>query len=321
MNITSRQLKAFVLTARHQSFSRAAEKLFITQSGMSLLVRELEAQLGFRLFERTTRRVTLTEFGARFLPIADRSILQLEAAASNIGRSAESASHRLSIGATPLIAAKLLPAAIAAYATCNPEVHVVLQDGERSHLIAMVSSGELDVGLGCFLAPVPDVRRIALFRFSLMLIEPSAQPSSQPARPMRWVDIVERKLLSSPADNPIQQLIDRNLQRFGPRDPPDKVFTYWETQIAMVEAGAGSAVIPTFAIPACRERKVAMYPLIDPAVPIELSQIVSRGRKLRPEVAGFGQFLKRYIAEWAEPWSPGFDQPAETDGRHGQPVN
>jgi DNA-binding transcriptional LysR family regulator len=61
MNITSRQLKAFVLTAQHRSFSRAAERLFITQSGMSLLVRELEAQLGFRLFDRTTRRVTLSD--------------------------------------------------------------------------------------------------------------------------------------------------------------------------------------------------------------------------------------------------------------------
>src|SRR5438094_3088468 len=103
MNITSRQLKAFLLTAQHQSFSRAAEQLFITQSGMSVLVRELEAQLGFRLFDRTTRRVTLTEFGVKFLPIADRSLLELEAAAANIGRSATEADRHLSIGATPLI--------------------------------------------------------------------------------------------------------------------------------------------------------------------------------------------------------------------------
>src|SRR5207302_2043235 len=87
MNITSRQLRAFLLTARYQSFSRAADQLFITQSGMSVLVRELEAQLGFRLFERTTRRVTLTEFGSKFLPIADRSLVDLESAAANIGRS------------------------------------------------------------------------------------------------------------------------------------------------------------------------------------------------------------------------------------------
>jgi DNA-binding transcriptional LysR family regulator len=310
MNITSRQLKAFVLTARHQSFSRAAEKLFITQSGMSLLVRELEEQLGFRLFDRTTRRVTLTEFGTRFLPIADRSIAELEAAASSIGRSANAANCRLAIGATPLIAAKLLPAAVAEYATRNPQVHIVLHDGERSRLTAMVRTGELDVGLGCFLQPVADVRRVPLFRFSLMVIEPSAEPSSEPLRSMRWSDIVERRLLSSPADNPIQQIIDHNLQRFGRRRPSDMVFTYWETQIAMVEAGAGTAVIPTFAIPACRGRKVAMHRLTDPAVPIELSQIVNRARKPRREVAGFAEFLKRYIAEWAAPWSPDLDQPA-----------
>src|SRR5216110_3068691 len=100
MNISSRQLKAFVLTARHQSFSRAAEQLFITQSGMSVLVRELEGQLGFRLFDRTTRKVALTEFGTKFLPIADRSLLELEAAASVIGRAYCDAAVHDGCGAT-----------------------------------------------------------------------------------------------------------------------------------------------------------------------------------------------------------------------------
>jgi DNA-binding transcriptional LysR family regulator len=299
MNITSRQLKAFVLTARHQSFSRAAEQLYITQSGMSLLVRELEEQLGFRLFDRTTRRVTLTEFGTRFLPIADRSLEQLENAASTIGESANEVKSRLAIGSTPLIASKLLPQAIATYADENPGVHIVLHDGERSRLAAMVRSGKLDVALGCFLQPVPELRRIPLFTFSLMLIEPAAQPAAQPGQSLRWADIGERKLLSSPRDNPLQQIIDAQLRRFGRRQPFDMVFTYWETQIAMVAAGAGAAVIPTFAIPACRGRNVTMRPLVDPAIPIELSQLVSRGRKLRPEVGGFAEFLKGYIEEWA----------------------
>src|SRR5260370_9075665 len=111
MNISSRQLKAFVLTARHQSFSRAAEKLFMTQSGMSVLMRELEGQLGFRLFDRTTRKVALTEFGTKFLPVADRSLIELEAAASVIGRAPSAPNPRIAIGATPLSATKLLPPA------------------------------------------------------------------------------------------------------------------------------------------------------------------------------------------------------------------
>lgn len=170
MNITSRQLKAFLLTARHHSFSRAAEQLFITQSGMSVLIRELEEQLGFRLFNRTTRRVTLTEFGNRFLPVADRSVLELEAAAANIGRSASAASAMLSLGATPLLAAEFLPRAISEYSERHPDFHIRLHDAHGSQLVAMVQSGEIDAALTAYRHGAPGVRRTPLIRFSLMMI-------------------------------------------------------------------------------------------------------------------------------------------------------
>ena len=63
IDFTSRQLRAFLLVAQHGSFSRAAGTLFITPSGVSVLIRELEVQLGVRLFDRTTRRVALTVAG------------------------------------------------------------------------------------------------------------------------------------------------------------------------------------------------------------------------------------------------------------------
>ena len=309
MNITSRQLKAFLLTARHQSFSRAAEQLFITQSGMSVLIRELEEQLGFRLFERTTRRVTLTEFGSRFLPIADRSLLELEAAAANIGRSASAANRRLAIGATPLIAGKLLPAVISEYAKRDPGLDVILHDGDRAQLVAGLIAGEIDLALGCFLQPVPGMRRAPLYRFSLMVIQPATE-AARLARAPRWDDLVDRRLLGGSPEDPIQQLIDRQLQRLGRRDEPEMRFNYFETQIAMVEAGAGIAVIPSFCIPACREHGVAMSPLTDPVVPVDLYQIASRGRKLPAGAEDFTAFLTSYIAEWAQPWSPAVIQAA-----------
>src|SRR5262245_20808269 len=194
MNITSRQLKAFVLTARHQSFSRAAEELFITQSGMSVLIRELEEQLGFRLFERTTRKVTLTSFGNKFLPIADRSLVDLESAAENIGRSASAAGQQLSIGATPLLAGKLLPAAIAEYERRDPQLRIVLHDGERERVLSMLSAGQLDVALGCFLQPAPGLRLVPLYRFSLMVIQAEAE-AARLARPLRWNDLAEMRMI------------------------------------------------------------------------------------------------------------------------------
>jgi DNA-binding transcriptional LysR family regulator len=303
MNITSRQLKAFLLTARHQSFSRAAEQLYITQSGMSVLIRELEEQLGFRLFDRTTRRVTLTEFGNRFLPIADRSLVELESAAQNIGRSATAANRRLTLGAMPLIAGNLLPAAIGEYAKRDPGLEIELHDAERSRLVAMVSAGELDAALGCFIEPVPGLRRIPIHRFSLMAIQSQAE-ALRLGRPLRWDDLVEARLIGARADNPVQQLVERHLQRLGRHDPPELVFNYMETIIAMAAAGAGVAVIPTFAAPVCRSHGLAMWPLQDPVVPVELYEITDRGRKLPQGAAEFNEFLKGYIAQWAEPGAP-----------------
>ena len=310
MNITSRQLKAFLLTARHQSFSRAAEQLFITQSGMSVLIRELEDQLGFRLFERTTRRVTLTQFGTRFLPIADRSLVELESAAATIGRSATAAEHRLALGAVPLIAGKLLPAVIAAYAKRDPTLRIALHDGERARLISMVRAGTLDLALGCFLQPVAGLRRIPVYRFSLMAVQSEAD-AARLARPLRWDDLIGRRLIGSPPESPFQQIIDRQFQRMGRRNPPHMTFNFFETQIAMAEIGSGVAVLPTFAIPACRGHKVMTQPLEDPSIPIDLLQIVSRGRKLPASAEDFTAFLKHAVANWAEPWSrPRFEQAA-----------
>src|SRR5271155_4312630 len=112
MDFTSRQLRAFLLVAKHRSFSRAAEALFITPSGLSLLVRELETQLGFRLFDRTTRHVVPTAYGNKFLVVAKKSLAELDAAASLIGRSATQASQSLTLGAAPLISANVLTQAI-----------------------------------------------------------------------------------------------------------------------------------------------------------------------------------------------------------------
>jgi hypothetical protein len=68
MDFISKQFRAFLLAAHHRSFSCAAEALYITSSGLSVLSRELETELGFRLFDRTTRQAGLTSYGNVALP-------------------------------------------------------------------------------------------------------------------------------------------------------------------------------------------------------------------------------------------------------------
>lgn len=72
-----------------------------------------------------------------------------------------------------------------------------------------------------------------------------------------------------------------------------------DTQIGLVEAGEGVAIIPSFGLPACRSRNVTMSQLIEPVVTLEFHQINHRGRKLQQEAAEFSAFLKKYIATLA----------------------
>ena len=298
MNITSRQLKAFLLTARFQSFSRAADQLFITQSGMSVLVRELEAQLGFRLFERTTRRVMLTKFGSKFLPIADKSLLELEQAAANIGRSASAEKGELAVGATPFVAADLLPAALAAYALRNPELHVRLIDAEGARLVEMLQAGELDVALTAMHHDTPGVRRTPLVRFSLVVIA-ARDAALRLATEVHWDELAGERLIGFPTNNPIRELVDEYLLRAGRGEPPEIVCNYLETQLAMVEVGAGVAVVPSFVMPACAKRGIVAHALVAPQVAGHIYWLVSRSRRLPEGTEGFNAFLKQYMSALA----------------------
>jgi LysR family transcriptional regulator, carnitine catabolism transcriptional activator len=298
MDFTSRQFRAFLLVAQHRSFTRAAEALYITPSGLSVLIRELELQLGFRLFDRTTHHVGLTSYGSELLGEVQYSLNKIDAIVSRIGRSAVEASLSLSIGAPPLIAANVLPQAIKEFRSHRPDLRIHLFDVGGEALTRLVEEGKLDMSLGGFFHPAPGIRHTPLFRFSLMVIRPDNDPAVRRTS-TTWSALKGEQLISLVPGNVVQHFIDKHLTRAGVSDPPRAVFNYLDTMIAMVEAGEGIAVIPSFVLPACRNRKVVMSRLINPVVNLDFSRISLRGKKLPPGADDFTSFLQGYIARWA----------------------
>lgn len=296
MDFTSRQLRAFVLVAQHRSFTRAAEALFITPSGLSLLIRELETQLGFRLFDRTTRLVVPTTYGNELLPVAQRSLAEWDAATSHIGRFATQTSQSLTLGGAPLIAANVLTQAIREFRGHRPGLRIQLFDGSQAEILQRVETGKLDMGIGVF-APTPGIRRVPFFRFSLMVIRPDKDPAFRPAS-TTWSALKGETLICLPPRSPIQRIVDKHLAKASAAPRRGAVINLLDTQIAMVEADEGIAIIPSFGLPACRNRRVVMIRLTNPVVNLEFYQISNRGKKLTPGADEFTAFLKSYIARW-----------------------
>jgi LysR family carnitine catabolism transcriptional activator len=297
MEFTSRQLRAFLLVAQHRSFTRAADALFITPSGLSLLIRELETQLGFRLFDRTTRHVAMTTHGSQLLAVARRSVDELDAAMSRIGQTARDASHTLSIGAGLVFAANILPQAIKEFRNQRPDVRIQVFDADPATTMQRVKAGSLDMGLG-FYERAPGIRRTPFFRFSLMVVRPDSDGAPRRAS-TTWSALKGEKLILQAPTNAARQLIDQHLAQAGIASRPAMVLNRLDTMIAMVEAGQGIAIIPSFALPVCRHRNVVMSRLINPTVTLDFYQIRSRGRTLPTAAEDFASYLQSYIARWA----------------------
>ena len=297
MEFSSRQLRAFHLVARHRSFARAAEALLLTPSGLSVLIRELERQVGFRLFDRTTRHVSLTALGSDLLTVTEPSLSALDAAMSRIEQTAKGRERWISIGTTPWLAANVLPPAIRQFRERRPDLRVRLFDGSLNEIEQRVQAGKLDLGVGLFKS-APGIRRTPFFSFALMVVSPD-QGFAINNVPTRWSSLDRHRLIALTNDYPHQLLIDKQLTKAGVTVVRVQVVKLLETQIALVEANEGIAVIPSFGMLACRNRKVSMSELIDPVVNLDFYQITSRGTLMSDDAKEFSALLKTYIARWA----------------------
>ena len=152
-NISTRLLHAFVALAELKHFTRAAERCHTSQSALSVMIGKLEDMVGARLFERDTRKVTLTPEGELFAEAAGVLLAEIESAFANISEYVALRRGRVSIAALPSLAANGLPSVIAEYKSQHPGVRVSLHDALSDQCLSLLRQGKADLALT---APGPD---------------------------------------------------------------------------------------------------------------------------------------------------------------------
>lgn len=146
MRIDPRLIIEFAAIAQEGSYTRAAQRLRVAQPWLSARVHKLEELLGFRLLDRTTRSVSLTERGAEFFPVACSLAEASEAADKLALQLRRSSLSVLRIGAAPYT--KIIRQRrelIDAFATSNPNVHLELETGWSLALLGRLDAGEIDL--------------------------------------------------------------------------------------------------------------------------------------------------------------------------------
>lgn len=146
-DVELRQLRYVLTIAEAGSFSAAAEQALIAQSALSQQIGRLEKELGAKLFERSSRGVTLTAAGRAFVPLAAdtlRSAEQASLAAASHGRLV---SGKLAVGAIPQRSSPVPAIWVAEFHARHPAVEITLRDGLTDRLIHLVERGELDAAV------------------------------------------------------------------------------------------------------------------------------------------------------------------------------
>ncbi len=155
-----RQLEHFVAVADERHFTRAAELLQISQSGLSASIRALETELGTSLFVRSTRRVELTAAGQALLADSIRTLASAAAAQNAVAAVRGLVRGRLTVGAEPCIGAIDLPAELGRFRMANPGVEVRLRYEGSVEQLESVASGLRDVALVVATGPAPQGVRL-----------------------------------------------------------------------------------------------------------------------------------------------------------------
>lgn len=147
MNISTRELRAFIALADQKHFTRAAEQCFLSQSAFSAMIKGLEAELGAQLFERSTRRVDLTAEGRVFEESARRLLEEFALARDELKDHVEKRKGRVALAALPSLVAGWLPVILKEYRDAYPGVTTELSDTLSDECLDLVRRGRADFAL------------------------------------------------------------------------------------------------------------------------------------------------------------------------------
>jgi DNA-binding transcriptional LysR family regulator len=292
MNITIRQIQSFLNVAALGSFTRAAEKMHTMQPALSQQIRDLETELGIRLFDRTTRRVELTEGGAEFRNIAAKVIEDLESATRHAHELAEGKRGRIIVAAPPLLAATVVPRAIADFRQKYPGLEVRLIDARTDQIVEQVRSGQVDCGLGTFHTGEEGITLTLLARDSLMVFCASNHPLAA-RQSVGWYELDGLPLITLTRDSGIRLLVEVGYEAAQIKLVPTYEVTQITTALALVEAELGIAVLPTYAWSGARAHKISTA-ILEPTIARDIAMITKTGRTVSPAAVTFARFLGSY---------------------------
>jgi DNA-binding transcriptional LysR family regulator len=295
MDLNLRDIRALIAVADAGSFTRAAERLHLSQPALTVQIRRLEQAIGARLFDRNSRNVALTPAGRELLPLLQKSLRDMETVLRDARALGIGESGTIRIACLPTFAASVLPELIQALKRDVPRAAFQIRDGVASLVNALVRSEDADIGVtgGDVLDPLLEVLHAGVDR--LVVVCPKTHALAKKRR-IALKDLLSTPLVLTAPETSVRAVVDAALSGADGAAEIACEPTYMMTAVAMVRGGLGVTILPQSAREVRAEPGLIARPIDHPAFVRPVAIVKKRGRTLPPLTERFVEKMRSAMA-------------------------
>ena len=209
-----RHLRYFDALAEALNFTRAAQRLHVTQSTLSHQIRQLEEEVGQPLFDRIGKKVVTTEAGALFLTFATRALKEVDAGLAMLTPGGGGLTGVVRIGATHTFNIGLIPECVALFLARHPTVRVRVEELAADQIGVRLHAGELDIGIAYRPNGPTELWFEPLYNEEMVLVVSDAHPLAGRKR-IRMVELHQQRMVSMPEYFATRTLLDECFKASG----------------------------------------------------------------------------------------------------------
>jgi DNA-binding transcriptional LysR family regulator len=317
------QLRALLAVVRHESFSRAARELNLTQPAVSMQVRQLERTVGSPLLERVGKRAFPTPAGDLLLAHAGRALAELETGVAAVQNLRGVVAGRVRLGTSASISTYLLPPALRRFRARYPHTELIVATGNAPEIARAVVANDLDLAVLSLPVRERELAVTPFLRDDLVVIAAPAgrgpvagagpRRGAQAAGSLRAAELSGVPLILTEQGSTVRRVIDAWLRRAGVPATVAMELDNTEAIKRLVDVGLGRSIISSFAVREDVRAGRLVARKLDPPLFRQIGIARRRDKPLTPALEAFlGELdsLRRGLARRADPLRRGRTTPA-----------
>ena len=295
MNVTIKQIQAFVAVAKSGSFAEACDLVHLSQPALSISIKNLEEAVGGKLLARSTRSLALTPEGAEFYPVVQRLLADWDRSLEDVHNLFALRRGKLDIAAMPTFASSLLPSILGEFHRQYAAINITVHDVIAESVVDMVRDGRVELGITFDPGDAQDLNFQALFRDKLVAVLPQGHPLLSKKK-LQWRDLQNFPYIALQRPSSIRLLIEQILQDHNINLTP----AFEAHQLAsigrMVATGLGIGVVPALSSAQMHEMGAHCRPLTAPVITRNVGMIT---RKRQP-LSQATEAMMSVISQWVK---------------------